>query len=474
MKIIIIGAGFTGTQLAKRLIAEKNDVVLIDSNEETVRHASNRLDCLVVQANGNSLETLEEAGIEKADALIALTESDELNMITCSMVDTVYPDIMKIARVRNYDYYADAQKTYAAKTNHRPLYGIDYMVHPDVEAAEAIVTAVEHGAVTDVIDFENSPYELTCITIENGSRLAGVVVQNIRQMTQSHFVLAYVEQDTVATLPVGSTVLRAGDRLGIVTSPEDLPEFLELCGSKVRKLNKIILVGAGRIGSIIAERLITHKKQNFLEKFIGIKHKAAQQFVIVETDEKKAKTASEKFPDATVYNVDITEEGFLEEENLQSFDLAITATHNHDQNLITAAYLKSMGIERTVCLVANESYSVIGRQLEIDVSVPIKDTIIDTIMSHLRGKDVRSIHNVSDGDLEIAEVEITEDAAVAGKALKDVAVPGKFLILLVKASSAAEYTVPDGNTILNPHDHVVLISVQTESIRILEMFGVSA
>jgi trk system potassium uptake protein TrkA len=242
----------------------------------------------------------------------------------------------------------------------------------------------------------------------------------------------------------------------------------------VRKLNKIILVGAGRIGTIVAERLITHKKQNFLEKFIGIRQKAAQQFVIVETDEKKAKIASEKFPDATVYNVDITEEGFLEEENLQSFDLAITATHNHDQNLITAAYLKSMGIERTVCLVANESYSVIGRQLEIDVSVPIKDTIIDTIMTHLRGKDVRSIHNVSDGDLEIAEVEITEDAPVAGKALKDVAVPGKFLILLVKESSAAEYTVPNGNTVLNPHDHVVLISVQTESIRILEMFGVNA
>ena len=101
MKVIIIGAGFTGIQLAKRLIADQNDVVLIDKDEETVRHASNRLDCMVVHANGNSLDTLIEVGIAKADALVALTESDELNMITCSLVQSVYPKVLKIARVRN-------------------------------------------------------------------------------------------------------------------------------------------------------------------------------------------------------------------------------------------------------------------------------------------------------------------------------------------------------------------------------------
>lgn len=107
MKIIIIGAGFTGIQLARRLISEKNDVVIIENNEETVRLVSNRLDCMVIQATGNNLTVLEEAGIAKADALVAVTESDELNMITCSLVDSVYPNIIKIARVRNYDYYSD-------------------------------------------------------------------------------------------------------------------------------------------------------------------------------------------------------------------------------------------------------------------------------------------------------------------------------------------------------------------------------
>ncbi|MBQ6057405.1 MAG: NAD-binding protein, partial [Treponema sp.] len=115
MKIIIVGAGFTGVQLAKRLVSEKNDVVLIDNDEETVRHLSDRVDCLVVQANGNSLETLESAGIAKADALVALTESDELNMITCSLIDSVYPDVFKIARVRNDEYYANSKLLAAQK-----------------------------------------------------------------------------------------------------------------------------------------------------------------------------------------------------------------------------------------------------------------------------------------------------------------------------------------------------------------------
>jgi len=168
MKIIIIGAGFTGTQLARRLISEKNDVTLIESNEETVRHALNRLDCMVVQAEGNNLATLQDAGIAKADALVAVTESDELNMITCSLVDSVYPNIIKIARVRNDDYYANSagKDDDTKKDSTRPLYGIDFMVHPDIEAAEAIVGAVEHGAVTDVVDFENCDFELVSLYIE--------------------------------------------------------------------------------------------------------------------------------------------------------------------------------------------------------------------------------------------------------------------------------------------------------------------
>ena len=136
MKIIIVGAGLTGTELAKKLISEKHDVVIIDNDEDTARHVSNRLDCMVIHSDGNSLETLEEAGIAKADALILLTHSDEINIITCSLVEALYPEVKKIARVRNYEYHVKAKKTekhkaLEAEKEMRPLYGIDYMVYPD-------------------------------------------------------------------------------------------------------------------------------------------------------------------------------------------------------------------------------------------------------------------------------------------------------------------------------------------------------
>lgn len=140
MKIIIVGAGLTGTELAKKLISEKHDVVIIDNDEDTVRHVSNKLDCMVIPGDGNSLESLEEAGISKADALIMLTKSDEINIITCSLIEALYPEVKKIARVRNYEYHVKAKKTekykaLKAEKEVRPLYGIDYMVYPDKEAA---------------------------------------------------------------------------------------------------------------------------------------------------------------------------------------------------------------------------------------------------------------------------------------------------------------------------------------------------
>ena len=178
MKIVIVGAGFTGIQLAKLLINEKNQVALIDNDEDIVRHAANILDCTIICDDGNSLETLEQVGIAKADALVCVTKSDEVNMITCSLVDAVYPDILKIARVRNYAYYvntAEARKKHSSdfSKNHRPLYGIDYMIHPDVEAADAIVQAVENGAVGNVLTFDDS--ELEESYMENLQKLDALV-----------------------------------------------------------------------------------------------------------------------------------------------------------------------------------------------------------------------------------------------------------------------------------------------------------
>ena len=476
MKIIIVGAGLTGTELAKRLISEKNNVVLIDNDQEIVRHVSNRLDCMVVEADGNSLETLEEAGIGKADALVMLTNSDEVNMITCSLVDAVYPNVLKVARVRNYEYYVNTSKTlkqHAATFtgSHRPIYGIDQMVFPDMEAAKAVVQAINHGAVTDVLTFDNSEYEIMRVTVEKESRLDGQQVQNLRSFINKPFLLVYLEKQENASLPTGSTIIQAEDCLGILAKRNDMKEFLELCGSRITELKKIALVGAGHIGTLVADQIVVKPRASRIPRFFNSLHKTKQEFVIIDKNDARANDAAERFPNVPVFRADITDESFIAEENLASYDLVISATHNHELNMVVSAYMKSLGVKKTISLVASGGFAEIARNIGVDVAIPIKDTVVDTIIGHLRGKSVTGVHTISDGDLEIIEYVMPESSDLAGKMLKDVANPGLFLVLLIKEKDSQEFLIPGGNTMLHKGDMLVLICNMEKTSQVLEYFG---
>jgi len=476
MTIIIIGAGFTGTQLAKKLINEKNNVILIDNDENTVRHASNRLDCQVIEADGNNLQVLEDAGIAKADALVAVTENDEINMITCSLVDAVYPNVLKIARVRNYAYYANT--TRAANINpdgndknRRPLYGIDYMIHPDVEAADAIVKAVEHGAISDVVSFGDGQFELTALPIEKGSQLDGIALKNLHNLTDFRMVVVYVETQEGTSLPSGETILKAGDRIGILAAKNDLGKLLKLCGSKLDMLKKLILVGAGRIGTRIADHIVEKNSSNFFKRLIvETQKKIAQDFVIVDSDEQVCKIASERYPHAKVFCGDITDEGFIEEEGLDKFNLIICATHNHEMNMVVCAYMESLGVDKSVALVAHSAFTDISRKLGIDVAVPLRDAVVDSIMSHLRGKNITGIHTICNGDYEIVECDILNSSKVVNKKLKEIAVPGEYLMLLIQKTGTSKYQLPNADDPLLPGDHIVLIE-KAGNKKILEKFS---
>ena len=482
MKIVIVGAGFTGVQLAKLLINEKNQVALIDNNEDTIRHASNQLDCTVLCADGNNLETLESVGIAKADALVCVSSSDEVNMITCSLVDAVYPDVLKIARVRNYAYYvntASAEKKHGDSfgSKHRPLYGINYMINPDVEAAEAIVKAVENGAVGNVLTFDNSGLEIARITVNAGSTFDGISLKEIRTKTDIKFLVVYIEKDGKTALPSGDTKIEAGDILGVLVNKEKLSDVMALCGTAAKEMRKVALIGAGRIGTIVAENLLNPEKRNreekkgFFSRISNFIDKQTQDFVIIDSNDNLAKAAAERFPNARVMCADASDENFLREEGLTSYDLAICSTHNHELNMVLAAYLESLGVGQTISLVTSSAFETIAVKLGVDVPVALRDAVVDSIMSHLRGKSVKEIHTVTNGQLEIIECEIGSKSEVCAKALKEISNPGLFLVLLWRQAGIEEYKIVDGNTVLYAGDHVVLIVNGEHSKKVLSYFA---
>ena len=463
MTVIIVGAGVTGVELARRLIGKKHSVVLIEQNHETARHAANRLDCTVMEASGNNPATLLEAHIQKADALAALTDSDELNMIICGVAESLAPKVLKIARVRNENYAASLNTT-----KERTL-GIDFLVHPDQEAAWAIINAVEHGAVSDIIAFENSPYQLTCFSIGKDSKLEGVALQNIRSIISVPFVIVSIEEQGRTGIPSGKTVLRGGMRISILTQPQHIEQFYSLAGFTVKPIKKIALIGIGTIGKRVAANLIEKQSFSVFKKLFGFRLKRRWEVALIDKDSASAKYAAETFPGARVYSGDVTDEAFIEEIALNSFDLVINATQNYELNMITSVYLKSLGIPKTIALVQSSIMSNVAYKIGVDVAVPLKAVTVDTIMSHLGGKHLTRIHTMGAGELEIIEITISEISSAVNKSLKDIAIHGVFLILLITDGEGCR--IPGGNTVLAAGDKLAVIVKVSQSDEIIKYFA---
>ena len=491
MRVVIVGAGLTGTQLARYLVQEKHDVSLIESDEDTARHVSNRIDCLVLYDNGSSIKSLEEAGIAKADAMVCVTDSDEKNMIICGLAASRYPELIKIARVRNDEYTALNQtSTESSGSNddespagfrNLKILGIDRFVHPDIEAARAVLNVLPHGASGNILRFPGTPYELGSVTIEEGSAFDGLSLLDFRSLVQEECLISLVERGQGCFLPSGSTTIKSGDRIHILTREEDMDKIFLLAGRTETPLRRIGIVGGGRIGSLIAEGLLnpqgkpanTDKPGKGLSLFFkSFTPKSSRRLIIIEQDYAICKNLSARFPEALVLNEDISDESFINEERLGDLDLIITATDNQELNIITAIYLKSMGVRRTIALVSSPGHKTVAHKLGVDVAVSVKSVVVDSILSHLMGKAIRGIHSLGDGSVGIIEVEIGLGSPAAEKAITEFKLSGGGLVLLANRGETS--FIPKGDYVFKSSDKVIVIAKNGSEGEIEKFFGVPA
>ncbi|MDR2629362.1 MAG: Trk system potassium transport protein TrkA [Spirochaetaceae bacterium] len=470
MRIVIVGAGMVGTQLARYLIQEKHDVSLIEANEERARHASNRLDCLVLQDEGNSTNALEEAGIAQADALVCVTDSDEVNMIICGLAASRYPEVIKIARVRNDDYVR------LNRSGERIL-GIDYFVHPDVEASRSVLSAIEHGAMGDVLAFADTSYELGSIDIARESAFDGLKLTEFRTLVKVESLVTLVERQGESILPTGATVLAAGDRVHILTKEREMDAIFSLAGRAEKPLRKIGVVGGGRMGALIAEGLLEQgpeKRAGTIFSLLkSLVPRSRRRIIIIEEDYGRCKELAARFPEALILNEDISDESFVAEERIDDLDLIITATDDQELNMIAAIYLKSRGVSRAIALVTGSGYAAIARQLGVDVVIPMKSVVVDSILSHLMGGGVKGVHRIGDGSIDIIEIEIGPNAAVADTPITDFSLPAGGLVMLVNREERA--FIPRGDYVFKRGDRIVLISKNSGEgkMEIERLFGAS-
>lgn len=447
VRVVILGAGVVGVQIARQLINEGKDVVLIDRDHERAKFVSTHLDCMVINDEGIKTRILKSAGIEQADCFISVTNSDEINMISCSIVASEFGVPLKIARVRNIDYTASTVFSKAFP-------GIDYMVNSEIETARLIANTVALGADSDVILFENSDFHMRNIVIDRHSYFRNRSIKDIRKHLIDKFIIPGIIREGAFIIPSGDTIIAESDNVYILASVKTMTNIFAEAGKKSEKIDRILIAGGGNIGTLVCRYLM----------------RTGRKITLMETDYDRCKKLSERFPDALIINSDISDESIFEEEGLDRYDLIITATGDQELNILASVYAKSRGIKRAVAVVEKTNYISIASQLGIDSTISPKNSTVDAILKFLRRGDIRSVHSLFDrkvGVAEVIEFNAGQNTKIVGKKIKDIDLPQNSLILLI--SRGDENIIPSGDSVIDEGD-TVLIIVSKASIEEIDKF----
>ncbi len=452
MSFIIVGAGVVGLQVARRLIEEQKDVTIIEQSEEAARYAASRLDCMVITGQGNNLEVLRHAGVERAEYFIALTGSDEINMICCSLVAAEFQVPHKVARVRAVEYLETQM------TEQRYL-GIDYVINPETEAAKTIIQQLDTGARNYVMVFENMDIHIQRILVDDDSPFANKAIHQLPAILPFSFVVPVIQRDSNIIIPDGNTMVLEGDEMYVAAKENDVKRIFQVLGEKESQAKRILLVGGGTIGRLVLHHLLGDglSAPGFFKRLTRlVRRRSSRTVKIVERDYQKCKMLSDHYPEALVINADISEENIFEEEGLSECDLMITATENSEMNIVAGLYARKMGIDRAITLVRSENYAHIAEELGINVVVSLKHTVVNSILRYLLKGNISTIQTAGRGLVEFLELQVEQGSRIVGEQIKNLRLPPETLILYINRGERTY--IPDGNSVLESGDHIIILA----------------
>ncbi len=450
MKIVISGSGEVGFHLAEQLVASNQDVVLIEKNPARARFVNDHLDCLVIEGEGSNPEVLAEAGVASADTFIAVSNLDEVNIVSCLVVATEFKVRTKIARVRSLQYRRSG-------ILRNSLLGIDYVVNPEIEAARAIMNVVVHGATGEVLLFEGTDIQMRNIFVDGRSLLRGKTLREIRQQLNYNFIIAGIIRDDEVIIPHGKTKVREGDRVYVVSNKRNMERLFTRTGHRRHNLHNVVVVGGGKIGGYVTEFLLS----------------TGRQVKIVEKDYEHCKYLAERFPEVLVINEDISDDKIFEDEQLHLSDLLVTTTADEALNMLTAIYAKSLGVKRVIPIVNKSSYLNIADKLGIDVTVSPKASSVSAILKYVRRGNIKRVHSIFDGKAEAIEFAVSAESRIAGRMVKELQLPSGTLVVAVNRpveGGESKNFVPNGEFVIQAGDNVVTFAKAEQVDSLEELF----
>jgi trk system potassium uptake protein TrkA len=439
MKIIVVGCGKIGTHIIKNLVSEGHDLVAVDSNPDIISHITNAYDVMGVCGNSVDSETLEEAGVSDANLFIAMTGSDEFNMLSCFIAKKMGAK-NTIARIRNPEYNDNSLAFLKQNLE------ISMAINPELMAAKEMYNMLKLPASVKVENFSRKNLELIELRITPEMNLDGVMVMKLREKIKASFLICAVQREDTVYVPDGHFILKNNDKIGITASPSEVLKLLRILGIERKQAKSVMILGGSKTAYYLA-KMITNVNNTVK---------------IIEKNEKRCDELSNELPKAMVILADGSQQEVLLEEGIEGIDAFVALTGMDEQNILICTYAKTHNVPKVITKINREELFYMAEKMGVEGAVSTKDITSNILVSYARalrnslGSNVETLYKIMDGNAEALEFNVSSDSKVINIPLKSLHCKPNLLIAGI--TRGKKTILPSGDDVIMPNDRVVVLA----------------
>lgn len=448
MKIIILGAGQVGGSLAGTLSCEANDITLVDINRERLAELEDGMDIRTVHGNASHPSVLVKAGLEDADMLIAVTSSDEINMLACHFASTLFHTPTKIGRVRHHDFLTNNRQLFVGKS-----IDIDVLIHPEQLITEQIERLLANQGASQIICFAENKVQLISMTVPVGNPMVGKLPTHLHTLipgANASIVAIYREGVPLSSSEI--IEIRAGDELSVITASEGARQVLSQLSRIGRPYKKLMIAGGGNIGFLLAQSV-----------------QSKYHVKVIERNRERCQWLAERLKHAVVIHGSSSDNEILIEEGIDEIDFFCALTDNDETNILSSMLARRMGARTIVTLINNPAYVELIEGDVIDIAVSPQHTTVGSILSYIRRGDVVTVHSLRHGSAEAIEAIAHGDkdnSRVVGRAIEAIGLPpGVTIAAIVRAGLVI---MPRRDLVIEDKDHIIILLTDRGSVAKVE------
>jgi trk/ktr system potassium uptake protein len=447
MKILILGAGQVGSSVASTLAREDDDITVVDTNNDLLQKLQDHYDIRTIQGNASHPDILARAGAEDADLILAVTNSDEVNMIACQICHTLYRTPTKIARIRSPEYLSQPELF-----NNEAI-AIDMLISPEQIITDYIERLINHPNALQVLDFAEEKVQLVAVKAFHGGPLVGNPLSELRQhIPKTDTRVAAIFRDGSPIFPEADTIIEADDEVFFIAATKDIRSVM----GELRRLDKpykrILLAGGGNIGARLAKALEND-----------------YQVKLIEANPVRAEALSEELSNTIVLLGDTANQELLIEEDIDKVDLFCALTNDDEANILSAMLAKRLGAGKVLSLINRAAYVDLVESGSIDIALSPQQATIGSLLAHIRRGDIVAVHSLRRGAAEALEAVAHGDktsSMVVGRRIDEIDLPpGTSIGAIVRGE---EVIIAHHDTMIEAEDHVILFLIHKRYITEVE------